>query len=166
MKPAPFEHVPVETVEEAVAALAEHGDEAKVLAGGQSLVPLLNLRLARPASSSTSTASAGLDGIGTNGALSLGALVRQADALRLGDVWPSTQPLLTRGAPPRRPPGDEEPRHDRRLLAHADPAAELPAVLLALDGEVVVSGPYGERTILAGDLFLAPFATSLAATSC
>ena len=161
MKPAPFEHIPVETVEEAVAALAEHGDEAKVLAGGQSLVPMLNLRLARPGVLVDVNRVPGLDGIGANGALSLGALVRQADALTSAALAEHA-PLLREAL---RHVGHPATRNRGTIggsLAHADPAAELPAVLLALDGEVEVSGPGGKRTIPAGELFLAPFTTSLA----
>ena len=161
MKPAPFDHLPVETVEDAVAALVEHGDRAKVLAGGQSLVPLLNLRLARPAVLVDVNRVAGLDGIEANGMLSVGALVRQADALASAAVAEHAR-LLHEAL---RHVGHPATRNRGTIggsIAHADPAAELPAVLLALDGEVDVSGPGGERAIPAADLFLGPFTTSVA----
>jgi len=161
MKPPPFEHVPVESAEAAVAALAEHGDEAKVLAGGQSLVPLLNMRLARPGVLVDVNRAHGLDGLEANGALTLGALVRQADALESSVVLEQA-PLF---AAALRHVGHPATRNRGTLggsLAHADPAAELPAVLLALDGEVDALGPAGERTIAAEALFTGPFTTALA----
>src|SRR3954469_17337768 len=103
MKPAPFAYRAVATVEEAVAALAEFGDEATVLAGGQSLVPLLNLRLARPSALGHvggveelrgAAAVEELRGIEANGSLQLGATTRQADALRAPEVA-ERAPLLT-----------------------------------------------------------------------
>ncbi len=162
MKPAPFELVTAATVEEAVVALAGHGDEAKALAGGQSLVPLLNLRLARPAVLVDLNRIAGLDRIEANGSLTIGALARQADVLASA-VVADHAPLLREAL---RHVGHPATRNRGTIggsLAHADPAGELPATLLALDGEVDVSGPAGERTVRAADLFLGPFTTSLAA---
>jgi CO/xanthine dehydrogenase FAD-binding subunit len=162
VKPAPFEHVPVESAEEAVAVLAEHGDEAKVLAGGQSLVPLLNMRLARPGVLVDVSRVAGLDSIEANGALTLGALVRQADALGSPAVGEHA-PLLAAALKYVGHPATRNRGTVGGSLAHADPAAELPAVLLALDGEVNALGPGGERTIAAEALFTGPFTTALAA---
>ena len=141
--------------------LAELGDDARVLAGGQSLVPMLNLRLARPSALVDVGRVAALSGISANGALRLGATTRQADALRSPDVA-ERAPLLSDAL---QHVGHAATRSRGTLggsIAHADPAAELPAVLLALDGEAVVRSPAGERTIPAASLFLGPFTTALA----
>ena len=161
MKPAAFEHLPVASVAEAVAALSDHGDEAKVLAGGQSLVPLLNMRLARPGALVDINRVPGLDLVEANGALELGALVRQADALDSPAVA-THAPLLREALRHVGHPATRNRGTVAGSIAHADPAAELPAVLLALDGEVDVVGPDGKRTIAADRLFLGPFTTSLA----
>jgi carbon-monoxide dehydrogenase medium subunit len=161
VKPAAFEHLPVASVAEAVAALSDHGDEAKVLAGGQSLVPLLNMRLARPGVLVDINRVPGLDLVEANGALELGALVRQADALDSPAVG-TNAPLLREALRHVGHPATRNRGTVGGSIAHADPAAELPAVLLALDGEVDVVGPDGERTIAADRLFLGPFTTSLA----
>jgi carbon-monoxide dehydrogenase medium subunit len=161
VKPAPFAYHAVETVEEAVAMLAELGDDARVLAGGQSLVPMLNLRLARPAALVDVGRVAALAGISANGALRLGATTRQADALR-SPLVAERAPLLTEAL---RHVGHPATRSRGTLggsIAHADPAAELPAVLLALDGEAIVRSGAGERAIPAASLFLGPFTTALA----
>jgi carbon-monoxide dehydrogenase medium subunit len=162
LKPAPFKYVAAETVEEAVAALAEHGDEAKVLAGGQSLVPLMNLRLATPGVLVDVNRVAGLEGIHVNGSLEVGAVTRQIAVERSGEAR-AAAPLLVEALhhvahPPIRSRGTIG-----GTIAHADPAAEIPAVLLALGGEVVARGPGGERTIAADDLFQGYFTTSLSA---
>ena len=161
MKPPPFEyHVPP-TVADAVALLATL-DDARVLAGGQSLVPLLNFRLARPAHLVDVNRLPGLDVVRErDGGVAVGATVRQADA--------EASPLL-RSRCPLVPLALRHVAHgvirNRGTvcgsLAHADPAAELGAVLLALDGHVVVRSVRGERTIAAGDLFRGPFETALA----
>jgi aerobic carbon-monoxide dehydrogenase medium subunit len=161
VKPAPFAYHAVETVEEAVAMLAELGADARVLAGGQSLVPMLNLRLARPSALVDVGRVAALAGISANGALRLGATTRQADALR-SSLVADRAPLLSDAL---RHIGHPATRSRGTLggsIAHADPAAELPAVLLALDGEAIVRSPQGERTIPAASLFLGPFTTALA----
>jgi carbon-monoxide dehydrogenase medium subunit len=160
VKPAPFEYVAARSVGEAVAALAEAGDDAKVLAGGQSLLPLLNMRLARPSLLVDVNPVPGLDALETDGRVEIGALVRQADALA-SDELRAAAPLVTAAL---RHVGHVATRSRGTIggsIAHADPASELPAVLLALDGEVVASGPVGSRKIAAADLFLAPFTTSL-----
>jgi carbon-monoxide dehydrogenase medium subunit len=159
VKPAPFEYVAAHSVEEAVGALGR--DEAKVLAGGQSLVPLLNMRLARPALIVDVNCVPGLDGIAIDGAVRIGALVRQADALSSDDLA-AALPLLAAALHHVGHPATRSRGTIGGSLAHADPAAELPAVLTALDGEVVVAGPGGERKIPAADLFAGPFTTTLA----
>jgi carbon-monoxide dehydrogenase medium subunit len=163
LKPAPFDYVAPRTVAEAVDHLARHGDDARVLAGGQSLVRLMNTRLATPAVIVDINRVEGLDAIGTeNGSVRIGATARQR-AAELHDLVRSGAPLFAQaGAHVAHPPV-------RRRgtvvgsIAFADPSAELPAAFLALDGEAVVTGPDGERTVAAADLFTGAFRTSLAA---
>jgi carbon-monoxide dehydrogenase medium subunit len=161
LKPAPFKYVSVESVDEAVAALREHGDEAKVLAGGQSLVPLMNMRLAVPAVLVDINRVAELQGITANGGLEIGAVTRQA-ALERSDDAQRAVPLAVRALRHVSHPGVRTRGTVGGSIAHADPAAELPAVLVALDGTVVARGPSGERTIPADDLFEGYFTTALA----
>jgi CO/xanthine dehydrogenase FAD-binding subunit len=161
LKPAPFKYVAVESVEEAVAALGEYGDEAKILAGGQSLVPLMNMRLAVPGVLVDVNRVAELQGIKANGSLELGAVTRQIAAERSPEVREGA-PLVTRALRHVAHPGIRSRGTVGGSIAHADPAAELPAVLLALGGEVLARGPAGERTIPADDLFLGFFTTALA----
>jgi carbon-monoxide dehydrogenase medium subunit len=161
MKPAPFDYMAAETAQEAVAALAQHGDEAKVLAGGQSLVPMLNLRLARPAVVVDINAAKELDYLReSDGRVHVGAIRRQAAVER----WARERlPLV---ATALRHVGHLAIRNRGTVVgsvAHADPASELPALLLCLDGEVVARSPRGERVIPAGALYRAPLTTSLAA---
>jgi carbon-monoxide dehydrogenase medium subunit len=162
VKPAPFRYVAPETVDEAVAALTEHGDEAKILAGGQSLVPLMNLRLAAPAVLVDVNRVEGLAGVAANGNLEIGAVTRQAAVERSAQAR-AAAPLVVEALrhvahPPIRSRGTIG-----GTVAHADPAAEIPAVLLALGGEVVARSPRGERTIAADDLFQGYFTTALEA---
>src|SRR6185437_16127268 len=124
---------------------------AKVLAGGQSLVPMLNLRLARPSALVDVGRVAALSGISANGVLRLGAATRQADALR-SPLVSSRAPLLAEALRHVGHPATRSRGTVGGSIAHADPAAELPAVLLALDGEVVARGRSGERTIAAEGL--------------
>jgi aerobic carbon-monoxide dehydrogenase medium subunit len=161
VKPARFEYVAAASVDEAVSALGAGGDEAKVLAGGQSLVPLLNMRLARPALLVDVNPIPGLDGIYADGRLELGALVRQSDALASSGAAEAA-PLLHAALRHVGHPATRSRGTIGGSVAHADPAAELPAALLALDAEVVATGPSGERTVPAEELFLGPFTTSLA----
>jgi carbon-monoxide dehydrogenase medium subunit len=162
VKPAPFDYVAAGSVDEAVSALAAAADEAKVLAGGQSLLPILNMRLARPSLLVDVNPIRGLDRVGIDGVARIGALVRQADAL----ASPELSEALPLVAAALRHVGHATTRSRGTTggaIAHADPAGELPAVLLALDGEVTAAGPRGVRTIAAADLFLGPFTTALAA---
>ena len=160
MKPPRFKYAAAGSVEEAVALLEEHGDEAKVLAGGQSLIPLMNMRLARPGVLVDINRVSGLDGIKRNGGLTIGALTRQSSVLRSGDVS-SFAPIVVEALRHVGHPGIRARGTFGGSIAHADPAAELPAVLLALDGEAVARGPGGERTIPAEELFVSTFTTSL-----
>src|SRR5438067_3440046 len=152
MKPPLFEYHAPASVDEAIDLLAEHGDEAKVLAGGQSLIPLLSLRLARPAHLIDINGATDLAGVEANGALELGAMVRHRVAERSEQVA-NRNPLL---AAAMRFIGHAAIRNRGTIggsIAHADPAAELPAVLLALDGEAVVESRRGTRIIPAAQLF-------------
>ena len=160
MKPPLFEYHRAGSVDEVVALLAEHADEAKVLAGGQSLVPLLSLRLARPAHLVDINRVADLATIANGNGLTLGALVRHR-AIERSAVVRTANPLLAHAV---RFIGHSAIRNRGTIggsIAHADPAAELPAVLLALDGEVDARGASGTRTIPASALFEGFLTTSL-----
>jgi len=157
MKPAPFEYVRPETLEAALEALAGCGDETKVLAGGQSLVPALNMRLLRPARLVDINRVPELDGVtAANVTLVVGATVRQAD-LRLAahpllaEVLPHVGHFVTRN---RGTVGGS--------IAHADPSAELPLALVAIGGSVVAASGRGRREIRADEFFLGPYTTALA----
>ena len=159
MKPAPFDHIPARSAAEALDALARHGDEAKVLAGGQSLVPMLNMRLARPGVVVDINGAGELDYLReTQGTLAVGALVRQRKLER----WAMNRvPLIAEAL---RFVGHTAIRNRGTVagsLAHADPASELPALLLCLDGVVVARRIGSERVIPAAELFVAPLTTSL-----
>ena len=162
MKPAPFDYVAPRTVAEAVDHLARHGRDARVLAGGQSLVRLMNTRLATPAVIVDINRVEGLDGIAVeNGSVRIGALARQR-AAELSEVVRAEAPLFAEAGGHVAHPSVRRRGTVVGSIAFADPSAELPAALLALDGEAIVSGPDGERTVAAADLFTGAFATSLA----
>jgi len=157
VKPARFDYVAAASSDEALAALED--GEAKVLAGGQSLVPMLNMRLARPSTLVDVNRVPDLDRVELDGCVRIGALARQADVLAspAADAVPVLAAALRHvGHPATRSRGTIG-----GSLAHAGPAAELPAVLLALDGEVVARSRTGERMICAEALFTGPFATAL-----
>ena len=162
MKPPPFAYECPSDVAEAVALLAAHGGDARPLAGGQSLVPLLNFRLARPAVLVDLNRIAGLTRITVgDGTLRIGAMVRQAAVETDPDVargWPILPEVIGHIAHP-------QIRNRGTVggsLAHNDPAAELPAVMLALDARMIARGPQGERTIAARDFFAGTMETALA----
>ena len=161
MKPAKFDYHAPTSLDDAVALLQRYGGDAKILAGGQSLMPLLNFRLSRPAALVDLNRIASLAYIREeNGQVRLGAMTRQRTiefspvvARRLpllseATKWVGHLPIRTRGT-------------IGGSIAHADPSAEYPAVLTALEGEVVASGPNGERVVKAKDLFLTYLTTSL-----
>lgn len=160
MKPAPFDYVAVGSAAEAVEALARHGADAKVLAGGQSLLPMLNMRLARPSVVVDINGATGLDRIAeADGMLAIGALVRQ----RAAERWAAARvPLLAEAL---RAVGHAAIRNRGTVagsIAHADPASELPALLLCLDGAVMARGTGGERLVPGAELYVAPLVTTLA----
>jgi carbon-monoxide dehydrogenase medium subunit len=153
LKPAPFSYEAPSTLEEALALLAERGDEATVLAGGQSLVPMLNFRLVRPAVVVDVNRLPGLDAVEP---LRLGALARTATVERS----PATHPGLREALEFSGHPQIRNRSTVGGSLAHADPASELPAVVVALDGEVVLRSRAGERIVAASDFFLGPYTTA------
>jgi CO/xanthine dehydrogenase FAD-binding subunit len=161
VKPPPFEYHDPRTLDEALALLAEHGDGAKVLAGGQSLVPLLNFRLARPDRLVDINGLAELDYIGfENGTLRIGAMTRHS-ALERSEEVGRRVPLLTEAV---RLVGHVQIRNRGTVggsVAHADPAAELPVAFAALDARFHVRSQRGERSLGAGDLFRTHLTTAL-----
>lgn len=162
MKPPSFEYSAPDTLEEALTLLSEIGDEARPLAGGQSLIPLLSLRLARPSHLVDLARVAGLSGIRVEGdRLVVGAMTRERAAERHEEVGRHT-PLLAAALPFIGHPAIRSRGTIGGSLAHADPAAELPAVVLALDAELVVESlNRGRRTIPATDFFTGFFTTAL-----
>ncbi|OIJ98375.1 FAD binding domain-containing protein [Streptomyces colonosanans] len=161
MIPPAFEYARPTSVDEAVRTLAEAGDEAKVLAGGQSLLPLLRLRLAFPELVVDVGRIPGLSGVREDGdTLVIGALTTHHDVIRDPLVGRYTGLL----AAATRTVADPAVRHRGTLggsLAHADPAGDLPAVALALDAELVAVGPQGRRTIAAREFFVDYLQTAL-----
>ena len=153
MKLPPFDYEAPETTAEAIELLAEHDDDASVLAGGQSLIPLLALRLARPAVLIDVNGIGELSGVSaSDGQVTIGAVTREYVAEESQTVAESL-PLLAAALPFI---GHEAIRSRGTIggsLAHADPAAELPAVARALDAEFVVRGRAGERVVPAADWF-------------
>ncbi len=160
MKPAPFAYKKARSLDEAVALLGEHKD-ARLLAGGQSLMATLNMRLSAPSLLIDINGIADLDGIANKGnAIEIGALVRHVQAER-SDMIAKLAPLIARAMPHI---GHAAIRNRGTLggsIAFADPAAELPACLMVLDGEVEATGPKGKRTIKAQDFFKGLFETAL-----
>jgi carbon-monoxide dehydrogenase medium subunit len=161
MIPAAFDYLRPATVEDAVAALAEAGDEAKVLAGGHSLLPVLRLRLAAPTLLVDLGGLAQLRGIRTDGGtLVLGAMTTHAELAGSAEVAESAR-LLAQAAATI---GDRQVRHRGTIggsLAHADPAGDLPTVAVALDAELVLAGPAGRRSVPAREFFVDYFTTVL-----
>ena len=162
MKPAPFDYVRASTVDEAVAALAASNGEAKVLAGGQSLVPMLNFRIVDTPIFVDINGIQGLDRIEetTDGGLRIGALARHF-ALETSDLVKDRFPVL-----------HEAMKHVAHLairnrgtiggsLSHADPAAELPTMAVLLDAKIITARASGGREIAAADFFVAPLTTTL-----
>lgn len=161
MKPPSFEYYDPRTVEEALGLLAEHGDEAKVLAGGQSLVPMLNFRLLNPSCLVDINRVEGLSGLRVEaGELIFGAAMRQRDLERSHDVK-QLCPLLHEVLPHI---GHFQIRNRGTIggsLSHADPAAELPAAIAALDGKMVLRSQRGERVLTTDDFFSGYFSTDV-----
>jgi len=163
MKPPPFDYLAPRSLEEALDALADHGPEAKVLAGGQSLIPLLNFRLARPAVLVDVNRLDDLAFVrtGDDGSLRLGALTRQR-ALERDPRVARTAPVLAETAPWIAHPQIRNRGTVGGSLAHADPAGELPALAVALDARFRLVSRRGERRVAADDFYVGLFATALA----
>ncbi|GAP63910.1 carbon-monoxide dehydrogenase medium subunit [Ardenticatena maritima] len=160
MKPPPFEYVAAHSLEEALDALATHGWDAKLLAGGQSLIPVLNFRLASPAVLIDLNPVRELAFVEANGVLRIGAMTRQRTLERHEHIA-RYAPLITAAMPFVAHPQIRTRGTIGGSLAHCDPAAELPAVCLALDATLVARSHRGERTIPARDFFFGLFMTAL-----
>ena len=161
MYPAQFEYVAPASLDEALQLLSESGGEAKILAGGHSLLPMMKLRLAQPAKLIDISRIPGLNEIRVDAdGLTIGALVTHAQVARSPEVARAL-PMLAEAADKV---GDLQVRNRGTLggsLAHADPAGDTPAVFLAADGEIVARGPNGERTINASEFFVDILTTAL-----
>lgn len=162
MYPASFEYHRAGSVDEAVALLAKYGDDAKLIAGGHSLIPLLKLRFARPAHLIDVRHVHALHGITrADGAIVIGAATTHW-MVSSSDVVRASLPIVAEAAALI---GDPQVRNMGTIggsLAHADPAADLPAVMLAVGAEMVATGPGGSRTIRADDFFVDLLTSALA----
>ena len=161
MKPAPFVHHAPRTVDETVAVLAEVGHDGKVLAGGQSLIPVLNMRLASPGHLVDVNGVAGLDAVDvTDTWVRVGALVRHA-GLERHDGAATALPLLRQAVRNVAHPAIRNRGTTVGSIAHADPAGEMPTVLVLTGGVVEAVGAGGRREIDAADFFAGPLETTL-----
>jgi carbon-monoxide dehydrogenase medium subunit len=161
MYPNPFEYHRAGSVDEAISLLQQLGDEAKLIAGGHSLLPTMKLRLANPEHLIDITGIAGLSEVKETGdAIEIGALTTHAELTR-NELIARHAPLLAEIA---HQVGDRQVRNRGTIggvVAHADPAADYPAGLLALDAEIVTVGPNGETVTPANDFFISIFTTTL-----
>jgi carbon-monoxide dehydrogenase medium subunit len=161
MKPAPFHYHAPRTIEDVLALLSRNPGEARILAGGQSLVPLMNMRLATPGILVDINHITNLGYIQPwNDGLAIGALTRDS-ALERDPEAARRLPLLVEASRYVGHPAIRNRSTVGGSIAHADPAAELPAVLLALDGEILARSPSGSRVIAAPDFFLGHLQTAL-----
>jgi carbon-monoxide dehydrogenase medium subunit len=161
LKPAAFAYAKARSLEDAVAQLAAHRGEAKLLAGGQSLIATLNMRLSSPSLLVDINGIGGIGGIGVkNGMVEIGALARHAALERSADIARHA-PLIALAMPHIAHPAIRNRGTIGGSLAYADPAAELPACLVALDGEIDIAGPTGKRSVKAADFFKGLFETAL-----
>jgi len=162
MKPAPFEYQAPDTLDAALDILAEHADDAKVLAGGQSLIPAMNFRLLQPTMLVDINKISELDYIEVDedGSVRIGGLTRQAN-MGSSEVIQKHAPLLHEVVPNIAHPQIRNRGTLGGSLVHADPAAELPVVALALDAEIKVQSKDEERRIAAQDFFLGTFYTDI-----
>jgi carbon-monoxide dehydrogenase medium subunit len=161
LKPAPFDYYDPTSLAEVLALLQRYGSDAKLLAGGQSLIPVLNMRLAKPAVLIDLNRVAELTYIREEGEqIAIGALTRHA-AVERSELVARRQPLLTEAV---RYIGHSQIRNRGTIggsLAHADPSAELPALMVGLEGQLRIVGPTGSREVEAGEFFLMYFTTCL-----
>ena len=163
MFPAAFDYAAPATLGEALALLKQRGDEAKIMAGGQSLIPLLKLRFAQPALVIDIGRLPAMDGIGRhNGHLSIGALARHVDIERNADL-PKLCPILVETVHWISDPLVRNRGTMAGSVCHADPSGDWGSVVLALDASVVARSQAGERVIPAAGFFEGPFTTALKA---
>jgi carbon-monoxide dehydrogenase medium subunit len=161
VKPAPFAYHKARTLKEAVALLVKHKDDARLLAGGQSLIATLNMRLSAPALLIDINGIKGLDRIAKKGkVVEIGALVRHSTIER-SDLIAQHAPLIALAMPHIAHAAIRNRGTFGGSVAFADPAAELPACVLALGGEMVISGPRGTRVVKADAFFKGLFETAL-----
>jgi aerobic carbon-monoxide dehydrogenase medium subunit len=163
MKASAFSYARATSVVNALELLAAHGDDAKVLSGGQSLLPTMNLRLITPQLIVDIGGIAELKGIAVKGdVLTIGALTRHVDLQRSPDIAMHA-PLLADAIGHVAHPAIRNKGTIGGSIAHADPASELPACMVALDATIVIRGPAGERRVAAGDFFTGIYETALSA---
>jgi carbon-monoxide dehydrogenase medium subunit len=163
VKPAPFAYTKARTLKQAVALLGKHKGDARLLAGGQSLIATLNMRLSAPDLLIDINGIKGLDAIARKGKfVEIGALARHADVER-SPLIAKHAPLLARAMPHIGHPAIRNRGTFGGSIAFADPAAELPACLVALNGEVEIAGPKGKRKVKADAFFKGLFETALKA---
>lgn len=162
MLPPRFAYHRPSTLEEALALLAEHGEEAKILAGGQSLIPLMKLRFASPGHLIDINRIDGLDDISENdGQIRIGAMVRHRD-LATSSLLAERAPAISAAAPQIADPLVRNLGTIGGSLSHADPSGDLGSVILAMGGSVVVRSAGGERTVPIGEYLVGTFTTSIA----
>ena len=162
MIPGPFSYLAPRSIPDAIGLLSQYGGEAKVLAGGQSLIPMMRFRFAQPQYVIDINHVPGLDGVGErDGYLAIGALTREAD-LEQSEIARSRVPILIDTAEVVADPLVRNLATVGGNLAHADPANDHPATMLALRAQVVATGPAGQRVIPIDDFFVDTFATALA----
>jgi 2-furoyl-CoA dehydrogenase FAD binding subunit len=161
VKPAKFDYIRAESLAEVHAVLAQEGGDARVLAGGQTLVPMLSMRFARPKVLIDIMRIPALAAIESQrGVINIGAGVRQAELMTWLDRNRGVQPLLSAAMPLV---GHAQTRSRGTVcgsVAHADPSAEIPLVLTALGGAIVLSGKRGKRRVRAEDFFIGPMSTA------
>lgn len=161
MKAPAFDYVRAASVEESVGLLKQHGDRARLLAGGQSLIPALNLRLMAPELLIDITGIDALRGIRVDGGMvRIGALTRHADLLASAEIA-ETAPLVAKAVAHIAHPAIRNRGTIGGNLAHADPASELPACMIALGASFILSGASGERRVDAADFFTGLYQTAL-----
>lgn len=161
MKPAPFAYAKAHSLDHAIALIGDAGDEARILAGGQSLIATLNMRLSAPPLLVDINGISGLAGVARrNGMIEIGALTRHVEAERSPEIAKYV-PLIARAMPYIGHPAIRNRGTIGGSIAFADPAAELPACLLALDGEMEMAGAKGSHTVKANDFFKDLFETAL-----
>jgi len=161
MKPPAFRYFAPKTIDEVIRLLGEHGADARVLAGGQSLVPMMSLRIVRPAALIDLNRCPGLDYIERRGnRIAIGAMTRQIDAMNSAVIQASC-PLVSQALAHTGPVAVRSRATVGGTLAHADRVAELPAVAVALDAVLVIEGKSGRREVAATDFFLGDLTTAI-----